>query len=492
MRSGVLLGASLIAGAFAIVSARPAAAEIVIRVDKETQTMTVTVDRHVMYVWPVSTGMAGRDTPSGTFQPNRMDADHHSQEWDNAPMPYTIFFDMHGHAVHGFASITHLGNPASHGCVRLAPQNASILFDLVKMEKMHDTTVIVTGQTPSLQSLAALRRHDMIAANAPLTRESLTHRSSDQAQPYGAQTNASIKEAAAYQLPQTDAFEKLIPTPTFAMSGARWTRRPTAAQLAAYVVPAPPAEPKPLPHAGDRQQHDAAAVDRRRGATEMRTAVNEQPPARLESLQAEAKQTPVASELPLPHAAEEQQHRPANNGRRQAAAELETALNEQPAGGEPLNPRALQSPAASETPLQHAAEDQPHRPATNGHRQAAAKLDTAVNEQPAEGEPLERQTPEALAGSEPPPQTYNRLQSYAMPPVLPRSERLPTGYRQQQQPRAYAQTYVYRQAGGYGPQYYYVLPPTDGRHVYYYVQPGYGYAQPVYAQPQYYQLYGQY
>src|SRR5580658_9816048 len=185
MRFCALLGASFTAGALAISFARPATAEILIRVDKETQTMTVTVDRLVTYVWPVSTGMEGRDTPSGTFQPNRMDSDHHSQEWDNAPMPYTIFFDMHGHATHGFASITHLGNPASHGCVRLAPPNAAILFDLVKMEKMANSTVIITGATPTQQAIAKLRLPTLAAANAPLTREALAHRSGDQAEPYG-------------------------------------------------------------------------------------------------------------------------------------------------------------------------------------------------------------------------------------------------------------------------------------------------------------------
>ena len=441
MRSGLFFGASLVAGALAVVFSRPATAEIVVRVDKETQTMTVTVDRNVMYVWPVSTGMAGRDTPSGTFQPNRMDADHHSQEWDNAPMPHTIFFDMHGHAVHGFASITHLGNPASHGCVRLAPQNAALLFDLVKMEKMHDTTVVITGQTPSQQSLAALHRHEMIAANAPLARESLAHRSADQAEPYRSETTAYIKEAAAYRMTQTDAGERLIPTPTFAMAGARWTRRPSPAQLAALVVPAPPAEPQPLPHATDwQQQHEPTSVERRRGASEIRTAINEQPRADFESLQVEKHETPIASEPPQAHAADAQQHRPANNGR----------------------------------------------------RQAAPKFETAVVEPSADAEPLDTQTPEAAAVSDQPAPAYNRLQSYAMPPVVPPSARLPSGYRQQQQPRAYAQPNTYRQAGGYGPRLYYVLPPTDGQHVYYYVQPGYGYAQPGYAQPQYYQLYGQY
>ena len=63
------------------------------------------------YIWPVSTGRAGYDTPNGTFKPNRMDADHFSQEWDNAPMPHTIFFDLHGHAIHGFFDVKHLGLP---------------------------------------------------------------------------------------------------------------------------------------------------------------------------------------------------------------------------------------------------------------------------------------------------------------------------------------------------------------------------------------------
>jgi hypothetical protein len=440
MRFCALLGASFTAGALAISFARPATAEILIRVDKETQTMTVTVDRLVTYVWPVSTGMEGRDTPSGTFQPNRMDADHHSQEWDNAPMPHTIFFDMHGHAVHGFASITHLGNPASHGCVRLAPQNAALLFDLVKMEKMHDTTVVITGKTPSLQSLAALRRHDMIAANAPLTRESLAHRSADQAPPYRDETTTYIKETAVYQPPQALASEQLIATPTFAMSGARWTRRPSIVQ-AAYVVPAPPVAPQPLPHAADRQQHEPAVSARRPKAAEIRTAINEQPAADFESLQVEAPQQPAASEQPQP----------------------------QP----------------------HATEVQEHRPSTRGRHQAPSGLETAVNEQPAEGEPLEVQPPKpAAAVSDQSPAVYHRLQAYAQPPVMPPSARLPSGYRQQQQAQAYAQPYSYRQAGAYGPRLYYVLPPTGGQHVYYYVQPGY--AQPGYPQPQYYQLYGQY
>jgi lipoprotein-anchoring transpeptidase ErfK/SrfK len=107
--------------------------------------MTVSVDGATRYVWPVSTGRAGYDTPNGTFKANRMDAEHLSQEWDNAPMPHTIFFDMHGHAIHGFFDVKHLGQPVSHGCVRLTPANAATLFALVQSQGMSQTTVVVSG-----------------------------------------------------------------------------------------------------------------------------------------------------------------------------------------------------------------------------------------------------------------------------------------------------------------------------------------------------------
>jgi hypothetical protein len=49
--------------------------------------MTVTVNGEQLYEWPVSTGGRGYDTPSGTFKPFRMEIDHTSDEYDNAPMP---------------------------------------------------------------------------------------------------------------------------------------------------------------------------------------------------------------------------------------------------------------------------------------------------------------------------------------------------------------------------------------------------------------------
>ena len=148
MRPATLLPTSLIAAALALPLASAARANIDIAIDKNTQQMSVAVDGAQRYTWPVSTGRPGYDTPNGTFKVNRMDANHFSQEWDNAPMPHTMFFDMHGHAIHGFSDVAHLGLAVSHGCVRLAPANATVLFNLVKAEGMANTSVTVTGRTP--------------------------------------------------------------------------------------------------------------------------------------------------------------------------------------------------------------------------------------------------------------------------------------------------------------------------------------------------------
>src|SRR5580700_5193090 len=148
MRFQTILPASLLAAAFALPLATPSLANVMIAIDKSSQTMTVSVDGAERYTWPVSTGRPGYETPSGTFKPNRMDADHFSQEWDNAPMPHAIFFDLQGHAIHGFFDVKHLGLAVSHGCVRLSPANGATLFELVKAEGMANTTITITGQAP--------------------------------------------------------------------------------------------------------------------------------------------------------------------------------------------------------------------------------------------------------------------------------------------------------------------------------------------------------
>jgi hypothetical protein len=152
------IGRFVLAIAMATIVTVPARAELLISIDKSSQTMTVTVDSHLRYVWPVSSGAPGYDTPSGQFKPFRMEADHFSKEWDDAPMPHSIFFTMQGHAIHGTSHLKAIGTPASHGCVRLELKNAAVLFDLVKQQKMANTRVVLTGETPTTRSVPVARR----------------------------------------------------------------------------------------------------------------------------------------------------------------------------------------------------------------------------------------------------------------------------------------------------------------------------------------------
>jgi len=132
-----------------------ARANLLIKVDKSDQEMTVVADGKPLYTWPVSTGRAGYNTPSGAFTPFRMDRHHFSREWDDAPMPYSIFFTEQGHAIHGTNEARHLGRAVSHGCVRLSVKHAAILWDLVKEHGKSHTTVALTGRIPSKRELVA-------------------------------------------------------------------------------------------------------------------------------------------------------------------------------------------------------------------------------------------------------------------------------------------------------------------------------------------------
>jgi L,D-transpeptidase-like protein len=142
----------------ALVSASGAQAAVQITIDKSTQQMTVERDGRPLYQWPVSTGRSGFDTPSGKFKAFRMERDHFSKEWDDAPMPFSIFFTQKGHAIHGYLDTKNIGRPASHGCVRLIPANAEKLFALVEEDGVLNTTVILTGQTPSRAPAVAKRQ----------------------------------------------------------------------------------------------------------------------------------------------------------------------------------------------------------------------------------------------------------------------------------------------------------------------------------------------
>lgn len=71
---------------------------------------------------PISSGMPGYRTPTGTFTVKFKDEDYWSKQYDG-PMPYAVFFTWQGHAFH-YGSI----QTQSHGCIRLTMTPARKFF----------------------------------------------------------------------------------------------------------------------------------------------------------------------------------------------------------------------------------------------------------------------------------------------------------------------------------------------------------------------------
>ncbi|NBB97994.1 MAG: L,D-transpeptidase family protein [Alphaproteobacteria bacterium] len=115
---------------------------VVARVSISEQKMYVYRHGTLVHEWPVSTARPGKITPTGQWRPQLLSRHHRSSRYNNAPMPYAIFYSGH-YAIHGTDQVSRLGRPASAGCVRLDPENASVLFDMVREEGMDQTRVIV-------------------------------------------------------------------------------------------------------------------------------------------------------------------------------------------------------------------------------------------------------------------------------------------------------------------------------------------------------------
>lgn len=91
-------------------------------------------------IWPVSTGKEGHDTPIGEFTVDRLEEQWYSRKYDNAPMPFSIFF-YEGYAIHGTLETRKLGRPASKGCVRLHTEAAQLLYEVVEYYGMENTSI---------------------------------------------------------------------------------------------------------------------------------------------------------------------------------------------------------------------------------------------------------------------------------------------------------------------------------------------------------------
>ena len=140
-------------------AASGAEAKLDLYVDKSTQQISIVQNGSLLYVWPVSTGRDQFSTPSGIYAPERLERSWFSKAYYNAPMPHAIFFH-NGYAIHGSYDIARLGGPASHGCVRLHPQDAAMLFAMVEQEGPGNTTIVIGDDGPPLPRAPRYREMD--------------------------------------------------------------------------------------------------------------------------------------------------------------------------------------------------------------------------------------------------------------------------------------------------------------------------------------------
>lgn len=124
-------------------------------------TVQITVDlsaQRLRYTAPGSSGtfrissglLPEHGTPGSgrCYAPDFIESMHYSSLYNSAPMPHSIFFNGNI-AIHGTEAEWKLGQPASHGCIRLSKANAAILFGVVKAAGKANASVCVTGQTPA-------------------------------------------------------------------------------------------------------------------------------------------------------------------------------------------------------------------------------------------------------------------------------------------------------------------------------------------------------
>jgi len=149
--------------ALVVTGSRPASADILVNISKSSQRMSVLVDGTARYNWAVSTGAKNYTTPSGVYKPEWLARKWFSKKYGNAPMPHSIFFHE-GYAMHGTTEVSRLGKIASHGCVRLHPDNAAKLYELVQ-KQMATTRVVVSDDVIEVPGEAPKKKPSQFVAD---------------------------------------------------------------------------------------------------------------------------------------------------------------------------------------------------------------------------------------------------------------------------------------------------------------------------------------
>jgi len=113
--------------------------DVDVKVDLSQQKMRVYLDGKHVDTWSISSGKRNFETPTGHYKPQSLRKNHRSSKYNNAPMPYSIFF-RGGYAIHAGSG---LGRPRSHGCIRLARGNAQKLYNWVSEAGRHNTDIVI-------------------------------------------------------------------------------------------------------------------------------------------------------------------------------------------------------------------------------------------------------------------------------------------------------------------------------------------------------------
>lgn len=259
--SAVLGPGLLLVSALFVVPMSPTHADVMVSVSKSEQKLAVWVDGKERYRWSVSTGRRGLDTPSGTFHPIRFERKWYSRQYHWSPMPYSIFFHG-GYALHGSYERRQLGRPASHGCVRMLPANAAILFNLVRKRGRKDAYIVVSNDPLPEFSPAMWKAVPLPTRRPDLERDIIVPLPDEFKPRFDVPSQAVSQADAAYRaLAAADDIDTpILPT------RASVARYEAARDAAALTAPVSPREPSARKGARFVSVGDDAAVMRGRAA----------------------------------------------------------------------------------------------------------------------------------------------------------------------------------------------------------------------------------
>jgi len=122
-----------------------------IDVDRATQTARLYLDGRLVNQWLVSTGLPSSPTPNFDTHPNgRIYKKYSSKKFPGGDykglgnMPYAVFI-RGGFALHGTpqGNWSKLGRKASHGCIRMHPENGAYFNQLVRSVGISQTWITV-------------------------------------------------------------------------------------------------------------------------------------------------------------------------------------------------------------------------------------------------------------------------------------------------------------------------------------------------------------